>query len=60
LLHLQGYIDKQNLPIKTVHLADVLAGGGGIFEVEFIVSLFEIPHINQNSIPCLFDHNLIR
>lgn len=29
LLHLQGYIDKQNLPIKTVHLADVLAGGWG-------------------------------
>jgi len=29
LLHLQGYIDKNNLPIKTVHLADVLAGGWG-------------------------------
>ncbi|WP_419800616.1 (Fe-S)-binding protein [Mucilaginibacter sp.] len=29
LLHLQSYIDKQNLPIKTVHLADVLAGGWG-------------------------------
>ena len=24
LLHLQGYIDKNNLPIKTMHLADVL------------------------------------
>lgn len=29
LLHLQGYIDKNNLPLKTVHLADVLAGGWG-------------------------------
>jgi len=29
LLHLQGYIDKNNLPIKTVHIADVLAGGWG-------------------------------
>ncbi len=29
LLHLQGYIDKNNLLIKTVHLADVLAGGWG-------------------------------
>lgn len=29
LLHLQGYIDKQNLPIKTMHLADVLAHGWG-------------------------------
>ncbi|RYX86891.1 (Fe-S)-binding protein, partial [bacterium] len=29
LLHLQGYIDKNNIPIKTVHLADVLAGGWG-------------------------------
>ncbi|MEO6521297.1 MAG: (Fe-S)-binding protein [Mucilaginibacter sp.] len=29
LLQLQGYIDKHNLPIKTVHLADVLASGWG-------------------------------
>ncbi len=29
LLHLQSYIDKNNLPIKTVHLADVLASGWG-------------------------------
>ncbi|MGI4727016.1 MAG: (Fe-S)-binding protein [Janthinobacterium lividum] len=29
LLHLQGYIDKQKLPIKTVHIADVLASGWG-------------------------------
>ena len=29
LLHLQGYIDKNNLPIKTLHLADVLAHGWG-------------------------------
>ena len=29
LLHLQGYIDKNNLPIKTMHLADVLAHGWG-------------------------------
>ncbi len=29
LLHLQGYIDKNNLPLKTVHLADVLANGWG-------------------------------
>src|SRR5690606_38297011 len=27
LLHLQGYIDKHRLPIKTMHLADVLAQG---------------------------------
>lgn len=27
LLHLQGYIDKHRLPIKTMHLADVLAHG---------------------------------
>lgn len=27
LLHLQGYIDKHGLPIKTMHLADVLASG---------------------------------
>ena len=25
LMHLQGYIDKNNIPIKTMHLADVLA-----------------------------------
>ncbi|MCL4639241.1 MAG: (Fe-S)-binding protein [Olivibacter sp.] len=29
LLHIQAYIDKQNLPIKTMHLADVLANGWG-------------------------------
>lgn len=29
LLHLQAYIDKNNLPIKTYHLADVLANGWG-------------------------------
>ncbi len=29
LLHLQGYIDKNKLPIKTIHLADVLANGWG-------------------------------
>jgi L-lactate dehydrogenase complex protein LldE len=29
LLHLQGYIDKQGLPLKTMHLADVLANGWG-------------------------------
>ncbi|WP_423148192.1 (Fe-S)-binding protein [Rubrolithibacter danxiaensis] len=29
LLHLQGYIDKNNLPIKTIHIADVLAHGWG-------------------------------
>jgi len=27
LLHLQGYIDKHQLPIRTLHLADVLAHG---------------------------------
>ena len=27
LLHLQGYIDKQGLSIKTMHLADVLMSG---------------------------------
>jgi len=26
-LHLQGYIDKNNIPLKTMHLADVLANG---------------------------------
>lgn len=29
LLHLQAYIDKHQLPIKTMHLADVLASGWG-------------------------------
>ncbi|MFC0518184.1 (Fe-S)-binding protein [Mucilaginibacter angelicae] len=29
LLHLQGYIDKNNLPIQTMHIADVLALGWG-------------------------------
>jgi L-lactate dehydrogenase complex protein LldE len=29
LLHMQGYIDKNNLPIKTIHIADVLAHGWG-------------------------------
>ncbi len=29
LLHLQGYIDKHKLPIKTMHLADVLCNGWG-------------------------------
>ena len=27
LMHLQGYIDKEGLPIKTMHLADVLMAG---------------------------------
>ncbi|HEY9535918.1 MAG TPA: (Fe-S)-binding protein [Mucilaginibacter sp.] len=29
LLHLQGYIEKNNVPIKCMHLADVLAHGWG-------------------------------
>jgi len=29
LMHLQNYIDRNNLPIKTIHLADVLANGWG-------------------------------
>lgn len=29
LLQLQSYIDKNNLPLKTIHLADVLASGWG-------------------------------
>lgn len=29
LMHLQSYIDKNNIPIKTMHLADVLAHGWG-------------------------------
>jgi len=28
-LQLQGYIDKNELPVKTMHLADVLAHGWG-------------------------------
>ncbi len=27
MMHLQGYIDKNKLPIKTIHIADVLARG---------------------------------
>ncbi|HEX8609254.1 MAG TPA: heterodisulfide reductase-related iron-sulfur binding cluster, partial [Pedobacter sp.] len=27
LMHLQGYIDKNQIPLKTMHLADVLANG---------------------------------
>lgn len=27
ILHLQGIINKENLPLKTIHLADVLASG---------------------------------
>jgi len=27
LMHLQGYISKHNIPIKTIHLVDVLASG---------------------------------
>lgn len=29
LLHMQGYIDKHKLPIRSMHLADVLAHGWG-------------------------------
>jgi L-lactate dehydrogenase complex protein LldE len=29
LMHLQSYIDKNELPIKTIHIADVLAHGWG-------------------------------
>ncbi|WP_207420768.1 (Fe-S)-binding protein [Desertivirga brevis] len=29
LLHLKGYIDKNNIPLKTLHIADVLAMGWG-------------------------------
>ncbi len=29
LMHLQGYINKNNIPLKTYHIADVLAGGWG-------------------------------
>jgi L-lactate dehydrogenase complex protein LldE len=27
LMHLDGYIQKKNLPLQTFHLADVLAAG---------------------------------
>lgn len=27
LMHLQGYIDKHQLPIQTIHIADILASG---------------------------------
>jgi L-lactate dehydrogenase complex protein LldE len=27
MMHMQGYIDKNNYPIKTMHIADVLANG---------------------------------
>jgi L-lactate dehydrogenase complex protein LldE len=27
LMHLQGYIDKKGLPLKTMHIADVIASG---------------------------------
>lgn len=27
MMHIQGYIDKHNLPIQTMHIADVLASG---------------------------------
>lgn len=27
MMHMQGYIDNQNLPIRTMHIADVLASG---------------------------------
>jgi L-lactate dehydrogenase complex protein LldE len=27
LMHLDAYIKKQNLPIKTIHLVDILASG---------------------------------
>lgn len=27
LMHLQGYIDKKEFPLKTIHIADVLASG---------------------------------
>ncbi|MDQ7949808.1 MAG: (Fe-S)-binding protein, partial [Pedobacter sp.] len=27
LMHLDGYIKKNNLPVKTMHIADVLANG---------------------------------
>jgi L-lactate dehydrogenase complex protein LldE len=27
MMHIQGYIDKNNYPIRTMHIADVLASG---------------------------------
>jgi len=27
MAHIQGYINQNNLPIKTMHIADVLASG---------------------------------
>ena len=27
MMHIQGYIDKNNLPMQTLHIADVLASG---------------------------------
>jgi L-lactate dehydrogenase complex protein LldE len=27
MMHIQGYIDKNNIPIQTMHIADVLASG---------------------------------
>jgi L-lactate dehydrogenase complex protein LldE len=27
LMHLDGYINKKELPLKTMHIADVLASG---------------------------------
>jgi len=27
MMHIQGYISKNGLPIKTMHIADVLASG---------------------------------
>jgi L-lactate dehydrogenase complex protein LldE len=27
LMHQQAYIDKHNLPIKTIHIIDILASG---------------------------------
>ena len=27
LMHLQGYIDKQGIPLKTIHIIDLLASG---------------------------------
>ena len=30
LMHLDGYINKKNLPVKTIHIADVLASGWNV------------------------------
>ena len=30
MMHLQGYIDKENLPIKTLHVADIMAEAMGL------------------------------